>query len=93
MNKYLVIYKDNDGELLEPVIQTACQIFDMMDMSDCHGITIERIFLLDGSKVVECRFWGTWHDPKEPLKMVIEPMISATSEQMEPYDVGYGTDH
>lgn len=90
MNKYLVIYKDNDGALLEPVIQTARQIFDMMDMSDCHGITIERVFLLDGSKVEECRFCGTWHDPKEPLKMVIEAMYPAPPL---PYDIGYGTDH
>ena len=93
MNKYLVIYKDNNGKLMEPVIQTAMQIFSTMDMSDCHGITIDRIFLLDGSKVAECRFRGTWHDPKESLKMVIEPMIPATPEQMQPYDIGYGTDH
>lgn len=93
MNKYLVIYKDADGELMEPVIQTARQIFNTMDMSDCHGETIKRILLLDGSKVVECRFWGTWHDPKEPLKMMIEAMIPGTPEQMQPYDIGYGTDH
>ena len=93
MNKYLVIYKDNDGELMEPVIQTARQIFNTMDMSDCHGETIERMLLLDGSKVVDCEFRGTWHDPKEPLKMTIEFMYPTTPEQWKPLDIGYGTDH
>ena len=93
MHKYLVIYEDNDGELTAPIIQTARQIFDTMDMSDCHGTTIKGMWLIDGYKLIECRFRGTWHDPKEPLKMAIEAVCPATPEQMEPYDVGYGTDH
>lgn len=89
-NKYLVIYKDNDGELTAPVIQTAKQIFDTMDMSDCHGETIEAMWIIDGIKLAECRFRGTWHDPKEPLKMAIEAMYPMPPL---PYDIGYGTDH
>ena len=90
MNKYLVIYEDSDGELMEPVIENARQIFAIMDMSDCHGITIKRMWLIDGCKLAECRFRGTWHDPKEPLKMVIEAMYPTPPL---PYDIGYGTDH
>lgn len=93
MHKYLVIYEDNDGELLEPVIQTARQIFDTMDMSDCHGTTIKGMWLIDGYKLIECRFCDTWYDPKEPLKMAITRMYPITIEQPEPYDIGYGTDH
>lgn len=93
MNKYLVIYEDVDGKLMEPVIQTAGQIFDMMDMSDCHGIEVKRMWLIDGCKLTGCRFRGTWHDPKKPLKMAIEAVCPATPEQMQPYDIGYGTDH
>lgn len=89
VNKYLVIY-EIEGEICEPAIETATQIFDKMDLSDCYDITIKRIFLIDGSKVGECRFRGTWHDPKEPLKMVIEAMYPAPPL---PYDIGYGTDH
>lgn len=93
MNLYLVIYENCDGELMTPVIESARQIFSTMDMSDCHGITIKRMWLIDGYKLIECRFRGTWHDPKEPLKMVIEAVCPATIKQMNPFDIGYGTDH
>lgn len=93
MNKYLVIY-EIDGELSEPVIETGNQIFGKMDMSDCYDISIRRIWLIDGIKLTECRFYGTWHNGKEPLRMEIRAMIPATPEQMnEAFDIGYGTDH
>lgn len=92
MNKYLVIYKIDD-ELCKPVISTASEIFNKMDMSDCYPITIARIWLIKGIKLTECRFFGTWHNGKEPLRMEIRAMIPATPEQMEPFDIGYGTDH
>lgn len=89
-NQYLVIFSDNYGELMQPQISTANEIFNTMDMSDCHGTTIKRMWLIVGCKLAECRFRGKWHDPKEPLKMVIEAMYPAPPL---PYDIGYGTDH
>ena len=92
MNKYLVIYKI-DGELTEPLVRTAQSIFEHMDMEDCYPISIARLWKIDGIKLTECRFYGTWHNGKEPLRMEIRAMIPATPEQLKPYDVGYGTDH
>lgn len=92
-NKYLVSYKDNDGELMEPVIETARPIFNTMDMSDCSGIRIARLWHIDGINLTECVFYDTWHNPKDPLRMEIRVMCPATPEQYEPLDVGYGTDH
>lgn len=92
MNKYLVIY-EIDGEICEPSIETASDIFNKMDMSDCYDITIARLWLIDGVDITDCLFYGTWHNPKEPLRMEIKAMIPATPEQLKPYDVGYGTDH
>ena len=92
MNKYLVIY-EFDGELLESVIRTATDIFETMDMSDCYDITIKRIWLIKDIDLIECRFYGTWHNPKDPLRMEIRALIPSTPEQLKPFDVGYGTDH
>ena len=92
MNKYLVIYK-MDGELLEPTIATAKQIFDKMDMSDCYPITIARLWLIRETRLTECIFYGTWHNGKDPLRMEIKAAIPVTLEQLKPYDVGYGIDH
>ncbi len=92
MNKYLVIY-EIDGELSEPSIETAFAIFSKMDMSDCYDITIRRIWLIHGINLTECRFYGTWHNWNEPLRMEIRAMIPATPEQFKPFDIGYGTDH
>ena len=92
MNKYIVIY-EMDGEIWEPHIETPTEIFYKMDMADCYDITIKRIWLIDGIDLIECRFYGTWHNPKEPLRMEIRAMIPATPEQTKPFDVGHGTDH
>ena len=92
MNKYLVIYKI-DGEISEPSIETASAIFSKMDMDDCYDIFVARIWLIHGINLTECRFYGTWHNPKDPLRMEIRAMIPATPEQMKAFDIGYGTDH
>ena len=86
-NKYLVIY-EMDGEIAEPVIETAVKIFDKMDMDDCYDIQIMRLVLIDGIKFHYCSFFNTWHDPKDPLRMEIKNMVTN-----EVYDIGYGTDH
>ena len=95
MNKYLVIY-EIDGELSEPSIETASDIFGKMDMSDCYDITIVKIWLIKKINLIACQFYGTWHNPKEPLRMEIRPFIPTIPKQPEdikPYDIGYGTDH
>lgn len=92
MNKYLVIY-EIDGEITEPLVRTAQSIFEHMDMSDCYPISIARLWKIDGINLTECRFQGTWHNPKDPLKMQIKVVCPATKELMKPLDVGYGTDH
>ena len=86
-HKYVVIY-EIEGEICEPEIVDARQIFDKMDMSDCYDISIKRLLLVDGAKLIGCRFRGTHHDFKEKLKMKIENVITG-----EVYDVGYGSDH
>lgn len=93
MNKYLVIYKNDNGELFEPVIETATEIFRTMDTADYSGISIKRIYLIHGFYISHCVFHGVWHDSKEPLKMMIKIMCPATKEQIKPLDIGYGTDH
>lgn len=86
-HKYVVIY-EIEGEICEPEIKTAKEIFDTMDMSDCYDISIKRLMLVDGAKLIGCRFRGTWHDLNDRLKMKIENVITG-----EVYDVGYGSDH
>lgn len=86
-HKYLVVYRI-EGKLTEPVIETAREIFNKMDMDDCYDIEIVKIHLLEGDTMSECWFRGTWHNPKEPLKMKIVDL-----KTHEVYDVGYGTDH
>ena len=76
-----------DGEDFSARIMTADEIFDMMDMADCYNIQI-RVYILRGfeDKPKLCKFRGTWHDPSDPLKMVIE-------YEGKEIAVGYGTDH
>ena len=89
-HKYFVIYEDRSGDEDEyiPVVQTEREIFNHMDMDDCHDQRIERLFLIEGRDIIECRFRGTWCDPSDPLKMTIENL-----ETEEIYDVGRGSDH
>lgn len=99
MNKYLVIY-EIEGEICEPVIETAKEIFDKMDMADCYDIEIicltwlkphkdRRDFCLDLNVFPRCQFLGAWHDGNDPLKMEIRTMFG----ESKTLDIGYGTDH
>lgn len=85
-NQYLIIY-EVEGKT-DPRIQTGREIFNTMDMSDCYDIEVARLWMISGKCLTECRFRGTWHDPKENLKMQIENIITG-----EVYDVGYASDH
>lgn len=90
MNKYLVYFYDADTEEdQEPRIMNAAEIFNFMDMDDCHWVRIAQIYLLrKGRSPSPCKFAGTWHDLKDPLKMEI---VSRTGKTI--YDRGWGTDH
>ena len=85
-HNYFVIYMFDED--FSPVIETGHEIFDRMDLSDCYPIEIRQLFLIDGDQLRACKFRGTWHDGKDPLKMQIENVITG-----EVYDVGYGSDH
>ena len=86
--KYLVIRKWEDSEETSAEIMTAAEIFNYMDMDDCFPCELYMdIYRINGIGIAptECSFRGTWHDPSDPLKMVI--VGGGISE------VGYGTDH
>ena len=84
MDKYLVRLVDDDNSWFE--ILTDREIFNIMDMSDCTGISVTVWKLVE--EPIPCIFNGTWHDASDPLKMVIR-----NAETNEIYAVGYGTDH
>lgn len=69
-------------------IMTANEIFKLMDMDECFPYDFQiHIWKINGigEPLTACGFYGTWHDPSDPLKMV----ISFGGERV----VGYGTDH
>ena len=85
--KYLVFYRMEDIPL-EPVLETAAQIFNKMDMDDCYPISIWKLYSMDASgDLRECSFNGTWHESKDPLKMTI------TDEYGRILEAGWGSDH
>lgn len=99
MNKYLVTYAI-EGEPLSPKIETSAEIFRKMEMDDCYDIRIVNILWLKKYNAVSefekatdvypvCRFYGTWHDSKDPLRMEIR-LLSGTREVLS---VGYATEH
>ena len=69
-------------------VMTAAEIFNYMDMADCFPYDFEMdIWRINGigSQLTECAFFGTWHDPADPLKMcIVGGGIRET---------GWGTDH
>ena len=95
-NEYLVFIRDpylDDEETGCDVfhkLMTAYEIFSRMDMDDCTNEEIVEMYLVrdfsDKHRLLPAEFNGTWHDPKDPLKMTIEVDGIIT-------DLGYGTDH
>lgn len=87
MNKYLACIRFDIDEYFWRVY-SAREIFNKMDLADCSGEEIIHLYLLpdNGEPLIECAFHGIWHNPKHPLKMVIE----SGGQEIE---CGYGTDH
>lgn len=87
MKRYLMVGEwETEGDDVR--LMTADEIFRMMDMADCFP----EEFHFDlwrvngrGEALTECSFAGKWHDPSDPLKMVI---VGGGEKE-----VGYGTDH
>lgn len=70
-------------------IESAREIFNTMDLDDCYDISINDIRMLDEEEFCEpCEFYGSWHDPSDPLRMEIR-----RKRDGEVVAVGYGTDH
>lgn len=86
LDKRFFVVRQIEGDI-SPKIMSAFEIFRMMDLADLYDIEI-RVYkigaLNDPPKL--CKFRGTWHDPSDPLKMVIECDGKEIAE-------GYGTDH
>lgn len=85
MTEYLVkiVYTDRSKTWNK---WTADDVFNFMDMDDCHNAFIDQIYRLDDYPR-KCKFYGTWHNPKDPLRMEIRTDYDKLLE------VGYGTDH
>ena len=105
MNKYLVTYII-EGKICEPVIETAIQIFNKMDMDDCYDIDILDLEWIKPWENVDewkhsphprpkCYFEGTW-SCCNPETNRIDPLrmeIRMMFGEGLLLDVGYGTDH
>ena len=85
--KYAVLYYIEGKWLVS--VENANEIFSRMDMDDCYDISIIDIRLLDEERFCEpCKFFGSWHNPDDPLRMEIRSL--KTGKVVE---AGYGTDH
>ena len=87
---YLVFTKI-DGESQPPELMNAKQIFDHMDMEDCFPFSYEmELYLVIGygTPPIPCKFYGTWHDLRNPLWMEIRRLDDGSV-----VDGCLGTDH
>ena len=88
--KYHVVrhWEDDAPDAVTSEIMTAAEIFRYMDMDDCFPCELQMdIWRINGigEAMTECSFLGTWHDPSDPLKMVI------VGDGIR--EIGYGIDH
>ena len=88
--KYLVLrhWEDDPEDETSAEIMTANEIFKYMDMEDCFPCHLDlELWRINEiyQPLTACTFRGTWHDPSEPLKMVI------VGDGIR--ETGYGTDH
>ena len=95
-HKYLVTYEIK-GEMCEPAIKTASEVFHDMEFDDCFDIKIVDIRLLrlsEDDPYPECKYHGTWcnYDPEtgkiDSLRVEIR-----TKNGNEVLDVGYQPEH
>lgn len=68
-------------------LMSANQLFNHIDMADCTYEEIKAWYSPKFGVVEPVTIEGCWHDPKDPLKMVIK------NSQGQIIETGYGTDH
>lgn len=104
-HKYLVTY-EIEGELCEPVIETAREIFRKMKFDDCYDIKIRDLKWLKPYKTYDeyrfelnpyptCEYKGTWCNTN-PETGRIDPLRVEIRQKFgdgEVLDVGYQPEH
>lgn len=104
-HKYLVTY-EIEGELCEPVIETAREIFRKMEFDDCYDIKIRVLKWLKPYKTYDeyrlewrpypsCEYRGRWCN-EDPETGKIDPLrveIRMKFGNMETLDFGYMHEH
>lgn len=87
MKQYIVQIIWDDGEMTTS-LETARQIIDTIDMSDCYPPIEMKVWEPNKDNWLrELRIHGCWHNPKDPLYIkVTRPDGSIAFD-------GYGTDH
>ena len=104
-HKYLVTY-EIEGEMCEPEIKTAMEIFHDMEFDDCFDIKIRALKWLKPYKTYDeyryewtpyplCKYCGVWCN-KDPETGEIDPLrveIRLMFSDTEPLDVGYMQEH
>lgn len=83
---YLVQSMYDEGEVLLG-LHTASEIIRRIDFTDCSGEQLQVYDVSKFGRVKPLVIHGTWHDPKEPLK------IKVTDKRGKIVFSGYGVDH
>ncbi len=83
--KFLV--QVTDGEDTWVSLMSAQTLIDSVDMSDCSYCSYQVFDYSTFGEIKPLVLKGTWHDPKDPLKIVVE------DTEGNVLLVGYGTDH
>lgn len=86
--KYIVNYTVDDETFSHIMVPN--MIFALMDHEDCIPIRLNSIHVSEPGAfyLAPCRFYGLWHNAKDPLRMEIR--LDNSNELL---DVGYGVDH
>jgi len=87
VNRFLIIAGNPEiGDTTEASFKAEAEIISFVDMQDCHDQTV-RVFDLLHSAPVELRIHGSWHNPNNPLYiMLTDPYGNVVVD-------GYGTNH
>ena len=105
MNKYLVTY-EIEGEMQEPVIETAMEIFKRMEFDDCYDIKIRGLswlkpyntyneYRMEFDPYPTCEYRGVWcnTNPDTGKTDPLRVEIRMKFGTMETLDVGYMEEH
>ena len=82
---YVTITSDGNGHY--PGLSTPDDIFENLDMQDCHGFEMRAWRVTEAGDLEPLVLRGPWHNPESPLSLAIE---TASGETLHS---GWGTDH